>query len=118
MSDSRTSFSLDGEWLGFAIASELRRVPVSGQGTVQTVHRFDAAVSIAGAAWTLDDTIVFGVERIGLLEVPAGGGETVPLTAPDPDRGEVHHGFPFVLPDGDILFTVSGGTGGSASRPA
>jgi serine/threonine-protein kinase len=112
-------FSPDGQWLGFFADNELRKVPLSGQGAVQSLHRFDHSVSILGAAWTPRQSIVFGIERVGLLEVPAAGGKAVSLTVPDVNRGEMHHGFPFVLPNGDdLLFTVGAGIGATVSRPA
>ena len=65
--------------------------------------------SLRGASWGPDDTIIFATRdtATGLLRVPSGGGEPEVLTRPNPDRGEVDHWWPEVLPGGDaVLFTI------------
>ena len=52
------------------------------------------------------------VARGGLWSVPADGSQDPqPLTSPDPERGEVDHRWPEILPGGqDVLFTITGST--------
>ncbi len=46
------------------------------------------------------------------MRVPMAGGTPESLTSPDPEKGEIHHGGPEVLPDGEtVLFTIGTGTG-------
>jgi serine/threonine-protein kinase len=105
--DSREPFlSPDGSWVGFFTRTELRKVSITG-GAAITICRVGATPR--GASWGLDDTIVFAVadSRIGLLSVPAGGGEPKVLTKTKPGKGEFGHAFPFVLPGGRaVLFTI------------
>jgi len=112
-------FSPDGQWVGFFAGHELRKIQISGLGSIQTLHRFATPVTTLGATWTPDQSIIFGIERVGLLEIPAAGGEPVSLTVPDPERTEMHHGFPALLPGGRrLLFSIASGIGGSGVRPA
>src|SRR4030095_4478330 len=48
-------FSPDGNWVGFATPSELKKIPVSGGTAVMLC----AAIDARGASWGPDDTIVF-----------------------------------------------------------
>src|SRR6185295_4060606 len=48
------------------------------------------------------------VHNIGLLRVPAAGGEPAVLTVPDTAHGEQNHVFPSLLPGGRaVLFTIT-----------
>ena len=104
-------FSPDGSRVGYFAGGELRTVPVSG-GTPTIVC--PARVPL-GAAWTVDDHIVFsGTHGVGLFEVPAAGGPPRELTRPDRSRNELSHRWPQVMPDGDhVLFTSLGRGRGS-----
>ena len=65
-----------------------------------------------GVSWGPDDTIVFTEFGSGLWRVSAGGGTPEQLTTPDPEKGEIYHPWPHILPDGkNVLFNV--GTGES-----
>ncbi len=61
-----------------------------------------------GGSWGEDGTIVFASGRpTSLYRLPANGGKPQRLTTPDPSRGEVTHGWPQLLPDGDgVVFTA------------
>ncbi len=100
-------FSPDGTEIGFFADGELRRVALAGGRPVSIC----AVASTNGSAvWTEDDEIIFGLEAAsaGLYRVPARGGEPVPLTTLDTDRGERQHASPQLLPGGDrILFAAS-----------
>ncbi|MEE8326820.1 MAG: protein kinase, partial [candidate division NC10 bacterium] len=102
-------FSPDGEWVGFLASGELQRVSVQG-GAPLKIYK---AAQMFGASWAPDDSIIFGGGMgSGLMRVPIAGGTPEPLTAPDPQKGELLHGNPEVLPDGEtVLFTIGTGTG-------
>lgn len=68
--------------------------------------------SVTGAAWGPDDSIVIGGGiGTGLMRVPVSGGTPVPITTLDSRAGEVSHGLPHFLADGNLIFTVGTGDG-------
>ena len=95
-------FSPDGQWLAFQAGRyrELRKVPIHG-GAVLKIATADAFLC---GSWARDDRIVFA-QLDGIYEVPASGGEPVPLIAVDHDHGERAQN-PQFLPDGRVLFTL------------
>jgi hypothetical protein len=105
-------FSPDGRWIGFfsgALGGELKKVSITG-GPPVSLSRTQR--NSGGASWGPDDTIVFATlpsaTNIGLLRVPAAGGEPAVLTIPDTAHGEQNHLFPSVLPGGRaVLFTIT-----------
>jgi Tol biopolymer transport system component/tRNA A-37 threonylcarbamoyl transferase component Bud32 len=102
---SRPFFSPDGQWVGFMVRNELRKVPLAG-GTAVLVGHFPPAT--AAASWGTDGRIVatFGVNT-GLYAVSDAGGLAQPLTKLDASRGEHAHLYPQTLPGGrSILFTL------------
>ena len=61
----------------------------------------------AGGTWDAAGLIVFGGPGIsGLQQVPATGGEPVTLTTVDTENDETAHGWPHIVDDRRILFTV------------
>jgi serine/threonine-protein kinase len=99
-------FSPDGQWVGFALVSGLKKVPVAGGPPVTIVEYPEPR----GAVWGDDDVILFG-STSGLWRVAAEGGEAEHLTDLNADRGELLHSRPELLPGGRaMLFTI--GTGG------
>jgi serine/threonine-protein kinase len=95
-------FSPDGQWVGYATPSELKKVPVSG-GTPLTLCTVQRS---RGATWLPDDTIVFAPSPIGgLFRIPASGGEPTPLTTLG--KQEQSHRWPQVLPGGEIVLFSS-----------
>ena len=106
-------FSPDGEWIAFftdaGLGRTLKRVSVLG-GPPLTLTE----TSGFQGSWGDDGAIVFvhddggGLLQRGLFRIPAGGGTPERLTTPDPERGEVSHGWPHVLPGGrGIVFSIS-----------
>ena len=61
---------------------------------------------IFGVSWGAGDSIVFGQANRGLASVPAGGGDSEPLTSVDREREEFSHSWPSVLPDGRAVVFV------------
>ena len=98
-------FSPDGEWVGFATADALYRVPATG-APPQKITDVDLDLR-GGASWGTRDTIVFAGVGIGLFQVAAAGGVPEQLTEIDRDRGEITHSQPHFLPDGTgVLYTT------------
>jgi serine/threonine-protein kinase len=100
-------FSPDGKWIGyFDGALELKKVSVTGGPSIAVCK---VTAPPRGATWSADDTIVFatGDSTVGLVAVPAGGGDPKVLTRPDTAKGETNHLSPFALPGGRaVLFTI------------
>jgi len=104
--------SPDGRWVGFQIASEIRKVAVAG-GMSTLITRISGLPR--GASWGEDDYIVFGTPN-GLRRVHANGGEPTVLTNIDPNKVEQHL-LPHLLPGGKwLLFTAFSGTDYVAAR--
>jgi Tol biopolymer transport system component len=101
-------WSPDSRSIGFFADGKLKRLDVAG-GSPQTIC--DAPQS-GGGSWGADGTVVFASKiDEGLRKVPAGGGVPVPVTIPDPARGEISHSNPAFLPDGrHFLFWVQAPT--------
>ena len=100
-------FSPDGQWIAYFDdnAFVLKKMPVSGASPVDICPFVGGP---RGASWS-GDTIVFatGDPATGLWRVPAGGGEPVVLTRPDPAQPLGDHLLPSALPGGrGILFTI------------
>ena len=97
-------FSPDGQWVGFATSSALKKVPVDGGAVVKLTP---VAYGVAGATWGEDGYIYFSRFWAGLWRVPQNGGKAELVTVPDPAHQEQGHRWPEVLPDGDsILFSM------------
>ncbi len=95
-------FSPDGQWVGFWVGGQLRKVPISGGAPVTLCE----AVPPFGASWGQDDTIVFGQGPQGILKVSANGGTPEVLVTMDSAEGAWAHG-PQILPGGEaVLFTL------------
>ncbi len=106
-SGGRPFVSPDGAWVGFSatgVGGDLHKVAVTG-GTPQTVATISSfAADVRGAAWTTDDTIIYGTRLGGLMRVPAAGGEPEALTKLR--DGEMTHRWPWLLPgERYLLFT-------------
>jgi Tol biopolymer transport system component/DNA-binding winged helix-turn-helix (wHTH) protein len=100
-------WSADGQQVGFFAARKLKK------------HRIGAATSEAlcdapfgrGGSWNARDEIVFAPSTdSGLMKIGAAGGQAVPVTSRDADRGDTTHRDPHFLPDGrHFLFSAGGG---------
>jgi serine/threonine-protein kinase len=100
-------FSSDSEWAGFVKGQTVLRAAVSGGAPLRVSEVRGFAV---GLDWRGDD-IVLGDPASGLSRLPVAGGDREVLTVLHPERGELSHRFPQVLPGGDaVLFTIGTNT--------
>jgi serine/threonine-protein kinase len=113
--------SPDSEWIGFHDGGEpgrLKKVSIFGGPPIVLVK---AQAPVAGASWTSDGFVVFGVNGSGLHVVGEGGGGTpTQLTSPDTSLGEVLHASPHAVPDSPVVLftTITGSPGIEHSRLA
>jgi Tol biopolymer transport system component len=105
-------FSPDSQWVGFFAEGKLKKVSISGGGTLTLC---DAPVP-RGATWGANDTIIFApTSTSGLSVVSAAGGTPQPLTTVDSKKGETTHRWPEFLPGAKaVLFSNSTGSTGGA----
>ena len=102
-------FAPDSERVAYFADGALRKVHLDGSDAVEICPVSSAT---AGGSWGPDDRIVFApLGGRGLQTVPAVGGPPQPLTQVDDLQGEVAHGWPHVLPDGESLIFTVGRTG-------
>jgi serine/threonine-protein kinase len=96
-------FSPDGKWIGFFACGKLKRVSATAGTPIDLCHAPDGR----GAAWGAEG-IVFAPSPAGALwKIDPAGGSLSQVTVLDPDRREVTHRWPEVLPDGkSVVFTV------------
>jgi serine/threonine-protein kinase len=115
-------FSPDGQSVGFAVGSNLKKIPVSG-GAPQILTGTPPVWR--GATWGPDDTLIFAASATSGLSRISTVGNTLPpdafsdapidrrgqiLTTPDPMKGEYSHRWPQFLPGGKaVLFTIDTG---------
>ncbi len=91
-------FSPDGLWVGFSANGKLRKVPLAGGPSVSLCD----ITSSHGASWGSDDTIYFSPsDTSGIARVSAEGGEPEFVTTPEPEKGDLGHYWPEVLPGGN-----------------
>ena len=103
-------WSPDSRRIGFFAATKLKTVAAAG-GRAEVVA--DAPYG-RGGAWSPSNVIVFARDSGGqLYQVPAGGGDAVPVTTIDSQRKESAHRFPAFLPDGEhFLYAALPGRAG------
>ena len=96
-------WSPDGRSLGFFTYEELKIIDLSG-GSPRTVCAINRGL---GGTWNEDDLIVVGQSRGGLLQVPATGGEAIPVLSLNETRQDRSHRWPQFLPGGRrFLFQI------------
>ena len=98
-------FSPDGEMVAFVRDGSLLKIGARG-GSPTTIC-FGCAPGFYGGAWAEDDTIVFARSGGGggLLRVRQNG-QISQVTAIDRAAGESRHGYPSILPGGEVLFMI------------
>ena len=96
-------FSPKGDWLAFTLEGQgLFKMRLAGGEPVLLTDKFQSSGRSAGA-WGPEGTIVVGTAFSGLMRIPEGGGDPVPLT--DPDGGT--HSQPVFLPGGKVILFAS-----------
>ena len=95
-------FSPDGQWIGYWVSNQLKRISVNGGAPViVTTHSLNEPY---GSQWTEDDTIIYA-QPDGIWRVPASGGTPALLVKADGGRRFQH---PQLLPGGQVLlYTVA-----------
>jgi Tol biopolymer transport system component len=101
-------FSADGQWLGFFLGGNLKKISVSGGGAL-TLGKAQAPL---GASWSSGGTIIFGNESV-LQQISDSGG--VPQTLTRLERGEIQR-WPDILPEGNAVLFAIGAGGPGLSR--
>jgi serine/threonine-protein kinase len=103
-------FSPDGEWVGYADGTALKKVAPNG-GPPLEIGAVSADL-FRGAAWGEDGTIVYAPDVTSpLLRIPEGGGPVDTLTQLNPAAGVVSHRWPAWLPgQRGILFQACRGS--------
>ena len=98
-------WSPDGRFMAFFGGGKLKKVDLMG-GTPVAIC--EAALGMGGT-WNRDGVILFSHSAAdGLVRVSGAGGVPVPVTKRDAGKGEILHGWPSFLPDGEhFLFTVT-----------
>jgi serine/threonine protein kinase len=95
-------FSPDGEWVAFAVSSQLKKVALRGGAPITLCP----APTLEGGSWSPEGMIVFA-SGDGLFRVSADGGESTNIATANPDKGESEYQHPHILPGGEaVLFTI------------
>ncbi|HWO58188.1 MAG TPA: protein kinase [bacterium] len=90
-------WSPDSRFIGFFVASKLKKVDVAGGPPLTLCDAGDAR----GGTWSRNGTIVFSpTATSSLYRVPSAGGTATPLTTLNSALAETTHRWPWFLPDG------------------
>jgi serine/threonine protein kinase len=108
-------WSPDSRYLSFTADSKLKKVDVTGGGSVQVLG--DVVGSVRGITWSRAGVILFSKDAPNnaendneILQVSDTGGPIRPLVTLDPERKEQVHSMPAFLPDGNHFLYVTGST--------
>jgi predicted Ser/Thr protein kinase len=97
-------WSPDSRFIAFPTGRELKKIDING-GPAQTLC--EMPYSLGTGAWNTDGTLLFsGTDAGPLWRVPQGGGVATEVTSVDTARGEIVHGIPSFLPDGNHFFVL------------
>ena len=114
-------FSPDGQWIAFTAGGHLRKIPVTGGSPITLCAKTNP---LAGT-WGPDDTIFFsersespGRDSGALMGVSATGGTPQAITPTEAARTEFPPRWPHVLPAGNAVLYVTGGTWAAVSDDA
>jgi Tol biopolymer transport system component len=103
-------FSPDGQRLLFFADGKLKKISLNGGAALPLAD----SVLPAGSSWSSEGIVGFGFFRGPLLQVPADGGATKPLTQAGPNgQGQYSPEF---LPGGKAILSVSDQNTGSATK--
>jgi len=90
------AWSPDSQSVAFLAEGSLKKIDISG-GTPQTLAAYSNPSD--GLSWSRQNIILYSSGGV-LNRIPASGGESAVVTAPDTKRDEVAQIRPFFLPDG------------------
>jgi len=114
-------FSPDGEWIAFTAGGQLKKVPLHGGTPIALCPKLNPNPG----SWGPDGTIVFaetqhwgGNEDGRLMRVTASGRDLQVVTPPEKTPAEFSPRWPQVLPRGDAILYVKGGTSAAFSDDA
>ena len=97
-------WSPDGTAIAFFADGKLKKM-ITQTGVIQELADFPGEV--AGGSWGRGGTILFGGPGSGLRRVSAEGGPATAVTTVNASGGELAHGWPQFLPDGQrFLFYI------------
>jgi serine/threonine-protein kinase len=102
-------FSPDGQWIGFVVAGNVRKIGTDGSGAVTLSNGASpAGMTDFRAAWLPDGHILFPGTSDDLLRVPDVGGAAEAILTPEdlPERARVHQVHP-TTDDRYVLLTAS-----------
>jgi serine/threonine-protein kinase len=100
-------FSPDGQWVGFYVQGNLKKISVEGGSAITLC----SANTLAGASWGEDGNIIAALGLgAGLLRIPSAGGAPTPAT--ELAQGEASHRWPQILPGGKALLFATNAQGG------
>jgi serine/threonine-protein kinase len=102
-------FSPDGQWIAFFAQGSLKKISVDGGVPIVLC---EAPGNSRGGSWGEDGKIILALSTAGVLSsIASSGGTPTPLTELDPQRQEITHRWPQVLPGSKaVLFTAHKGT--------
>ncbi len=106
-------FSPDGEWIGYLTHGKLRKVRVSGGGSIQLATTGNTTYEVG--TWLDDGTIAFTDNSGGMSRVPAEGGAVTVLRAPRKDHRDDPSALSPLPGSRGVLFTGCPGNCASAS---
>jgi Tol biopolymer transport system component/DNA-binding winged helix-turn-helix (wHTH) protein len=114
-------FSPDGEWIAFTAGGQLKKAPLHGGTPVMLCARLNPSAG----SWGPDGTIFFtetlnptGNQNGRLMRVAAAGGKPQDVTPAEKAPTEFPPRWPQVLPAGNAVLYVSGGTSAAFSDDA
>ncbi|MFT5050394.1 MAG: hypothetical protein ACI8QZ_001795 [Chlamydiales bacterium] len=100
-------FSRDGRWAAYFADFGVWKVAVSGGAPVRVCTVSGDAGSMRGLAWGEGEIFFPAGMGGGLQAVPEAGGESRVVSSLDPEREDVSHRWPDLLPDGrHLLVTI------------
>ena len=107
------AFSPDAKWLAFTEGNTLKKVSTDG-GQIINVKALQIAVPY-GLSWAGNDTILVG-SFSGIELVPASGGTSTMIGAPDSTSPRFGQRWPLALPGGRYVLFVAGNSASDAPQ--